>query len=62
MSIFGKIKDAIFGKAKAAPTSSPANSATPEGAQGGPAIPLGSQAQPKPQDVDVDAVLAELAA
>jgi hypothetical protein len=55
MSIFGKIKDAIFGKAKAA---TPAPTATAP--QASPAIPLGTPSQP--QDVNVDAVLADLAA
>ena len=53
MSIFGKIRDAIFGKAKAAQP------------QQNPAMP---QMQPtaatpaQPVDVDVDAILADLAA
>ena len=60
MSIFGKIKDAIFGKAKAKPA--------PQGQTGGQAMPqMQPQGQAKPQapaqpvDVDVDAVLAEIA-
>jgi hypothetical protein len=62
MSIFGKIKDAIFGKAKPAsvPPAANANPAATAGAQGGPAIPLGTQ--PKPEAVDVDAILGNLAA
>ena len=64
MSIFGKIKDAIFGrKAKAAPAPQPgaAPSAMPQLNQptaAKPAAPAAAPAQP----VDVDAVLAELAA
>jgi len=62
MSIFGKIKDAIFGKAKPAsvPPAANAKPASTGGAQGGPAIPLGTQ--PQPEAVDVDAILADLAA
>jgi hypothetical protein len=57
MSIFGKIKDAIFGKAKAqpAPQAQPGQpSAMPQMA------PAAAPAQPV--DVDVDAILADLAA
>ena len=57
MSIFSKIKDAIFGKAKAAAPEPTNAGAAP---QANPAIPLGTQ--PQAQDVDVDAVLADLAA
>ena len=57
MSIFGKIRDAIFGKAKAAQpqTQQPQNPAMPQmtPAQAAPAQPV---------DVDVDAILADLAA
>jgi hypothetical protein len=61
MSIFSKIKDAIFGKAKAAAPAPVNPGTTTAGApQANPAIPLGTQAQA--QDVDVDAVLADLAA
>jgi hypothetical protein len=52
MSIFGKIRDAIFGRAKAAP-------AQPQ-AQSNPAMPQFSP-QAQPVDVDVDAILAEAA-
>ena len=53
MSIFGKIRDAIFGKARAA---------QPQAQQPGtPAMPQMSPASPA-QPVDVDAVLADLAA
>ena len=60
MSIFGKIKDAIFGKAKAqtAPQAQP----TAQGSGQGSAMP---QMQPQPTqaaNVDVDAILADLAA
>ena len=52
MSIFGKIRDAIFGRAKAA---------QPQAQQpGGPAMPQLNPAAPA-QPVDVDAVLADLA-
>jgi hypothetical protein len=52
MSIFGKIRDAIFGKAKAAPTQSQ-----------NPAMPQMKPAAAAPgQPVDVDAVLASAAA
>jgi hypothetical protein len=54
MSIFGKIRDAIFGKAKAA---------QPQAQAPNPATPAMPQMQPaQPVDVDVDAVLADLAA
>jgi len=58
MSIFGKIRDAIFGKAKAAP-------AQPQAQQPGTpaAMPqLNPAAAPaQPVDVDVDAILADAA-
>ena len=67
MSIFGKIKDAIFGKAKAAPAPAPTPSAQPTPTQAAP-----TAAQPEPQDappmvtpmseVDVEARLTEMAA
>jgi len=55
MSIFGKIRDAIFGKAKAA---------QPQAQQpGAPAMPqMNPAAAGQPVDVDVDAILADLAA
>ncbi len=54
MSIFGKIRDAIFGRARAA---------QPQAQQpGGPAMPQMNPAAPaQPANVDVDAVLADLA-
>lgn len=58
MSIFGKIRDAIFGKAKAA---------QPQPQAGQPQNPAMPQMKPaaaapaQPVDVDVDAVLADLA-
>jgi hypothetical protein len=61
MSIFGKIKDAIFGKAKA----EPAPQAQPQGQPGQPsAMPqMQPQAVPaQPAAVDVDAILAQAAA
>jgi 3-oxoacyl-ACP reductase-like protein len=65
MSIFGKIKDAIFGKAKAA--QAPAPQPAPRAAQPAPGQPSAHpsampQMQPAPAaPVDVDAVLADLA-
>ena len=59
MSIFGKIRDAIFGKAKAAQPQ-----AQPQ-AQQNPALPQmnpAAAAPAQPVDVDVDAILADLAA
>lgn len=56
MSIFGKIKDAIFGKAHAAttaPAAAPAAQPT--------AAPAAAPAPP-PEPVDVEAVLSEMAA
>jgi len=57
MSIFGKIRDAIFGKAKAA---------QPQAQAQAPASPAMPQIKPaavpaQPVDVDVDAILADLA-
>jgi len=62
MSIFGKIKDAIFGRKAHA---QPAPQAAPTGQGQGPAMPQINTptAQPaQPADVDVDAVLAQAAA
>jgi hypothetical protein len=64
MSIFGKIRDAIFGKAKAAqPQAQPH---TQPQAQGNPAampqMKPAAAAPAQPVDVDVDAVLSDLAA
>jgi hypothetical protein len=64
MSIFGKIKDAIFGrKAQAQPTpTSP--QASPTGQGQGQAMPQINTPSPTPDrmvDVDVDAILAEAA-
>jgi hypothetical protein len=56
MSIFGKIRDAIFGKAKAAPSQAqPANPAAM------PQMKPAAAAPAQPVDVDVDAILADLA-
>jgi hypothetical protein len=57
MSIFGKIRDAIFGKAKAAQPQAQTQ------AQGNPAaMPQMNPAPPaQPVDVDVDSILADLA-
>jgi hypothetical protein len=54
MSIFGKIRDAIFGHARAAPQAQAGSPAMPQ------MNPAAAAAQP--QHVDVDAVLADLAA
>jgi hypothetical protein len=55
MSIFGKIRDAIFGRARAAQPQA-------QGQQpGNPAMPQLNPATAQPANVDVDAVLAELA-
>src|SRR5687767_6669078 len=53
MSIFGKIRDAIFGKVKAAPAQQTQNPAMPQ---------LNPAASAQPADVDVDRILADLAA
>ena len=64
MSIFGKIKDAIFGrKAQAQPAPSP--QASPAGQAQGQAMPQMNSPSPSPAqhvDVDVDAILAQAAA
>jgi hypothetical protein len=66
MSIFGKIKDAIFGKAKArpAPQQQPQAQQQPRAPQPGQpsAMPQMQPAPAQPVDVDVDAILAETAA
>lgn len=69
MSIFGKIKDAIFGNRDAAPaqpTSRPApvpgqGGATPQMGSPAPAQPAPAQPAPEVQPVDVEAVLSEKA-
>ncbi len=69
MSIFGKIRDAIFGKAKAAPAPQAQPQAQPQARPQAqqpatpPAMPQmkTAAAPPQPVDVDVDAVLADLA-
>jgi hypothetical protein len=59
MSIFGKIRDAIFGKAKAAqPQAQPQAQNNPAAM---PQIKPATAAPAQPVDVDVDAVLADLA-
>jgi hypothetical protein len=63
MSIFGKIKDAIFGR-KAKAQTAPQRPAQPTGQQPSAqpsAMPQMNQPAP-PQDVDVDAILADAAA
>ena len=69
MSIFGKIKDAIFGKAKAAPAPAPTPSAQPAPTQAasGTAQPAPPPPPPPPMvtpmsEVDVEARLTEMAA
>ena len=66
MSIFGKIRDAIFGKAKAAqPQAQPQAQAQAQAQPGKPAampqMAPAAAAPAQPVDVDVDAVLADLA-
>ena len=61
MSIFGSIRDAIFGKAKAAPAQRPAQTPAQQ-PNAMPQMQAPQQQQPAPaQDVDVDAVLAQAA-
>ena len=61
MSIFGKIRDAIFGKAKAAPAQ-PQAQTQPQGTPVAmPQLKPAAAAPAQPVDVDVDAILAELA-
>ena len=66
MSIFGKIKEAIFGrKAQAQPAPSPQASPTGQAPGQGQAMPQINTPSPTPDrmvDVDVDAVLAQAAA
>ncbi|MEA3052327.1 MAG: hypothetical protein QOG72_1230 [Sphingomonadales bacterium] len=64
MSIFGKIRDAIFGHAKAAPAQpqAPAQAQAQAQQPGTPAMPqMNPAAAAQPAHVDVDAVLADLA-
>jgi hypothetical protein len=65
MSIFGKIKDAIFGrKAQAQPTPQASPQAAPTGQGQGQAMPQINTPSPTPDrmvDVDVDAILAQAA-
>jgi hypothetical protein len=64
MSIFGKIKDAIFGKApaaKAAPAPAARPTATPAPAPAAPKPAVAPAAAPA-QPVDVEAILTDLAA
>lgn len=58
MSIFGKIRDAIFGKAKAA---QPQAQAQPGNPAAMPQMTPAAAAPAQPVDVDVDAILADLA-
>ena len=61
MSIFGKIKDAIFGHKKAAPAPAPAQPA-PAPTQAAPApAPAAAPAPTPPQAVDVEEVLVGIA-
>ena len=65
MSIFGKIKDAIFGRkaqAQPAPTSPQASPAGHAEAQAMPQINTPSPTPDRMVDVDVDAILAQAAA
>lgn len=63
MNIFGKIKDAIFGKAKAAPVPPQAPAASRPGQPQGQQAPAAKQSKPAPaQPVDVDEILADIAA
>ena len=64
MSIFGKIRDAIFGKAKAAPAQPQAQqpqAQRPQAPVAMPQIKPAAAAPAQPVDVDVDAILADLA-
>ncbi|HEU0133847.1 MAG TPA: DUF3597 domain-containing protein [Allosphingosinicella sp.] len=65
MSIFGKIRDAIFGKAKAAPAqpqSGRPQAQKPAAPSALPQMKPAAAAPAQPVDVDVDAILADLAA
>ena len=62
MSIFGKIRDAIFGKAKAAqPQAQPQAQARQPQNPAMPQIKPAAAAPAQPVEVDVDSILAELA-
>ena len=65
MSIFGKIKDAIFGRKAQAQPAPQSPQASPTGQGQGQAMPQINTPSPTPDrmvDVDVDAILAEAAA
>jgi hypothetical protein len=65
MSIFGKIKDAIFGRKAQAQPAPPSPQASPTGQGQGQAMPQINTPSPTPDrmvDVDVDAILAQVAA
>ena len=62
MSIFGKIRDAIFGRAKAAqPQPQPQPQARQPGTPAMPQMKPAAAAPAQPVDVHVDAILADLA-
>lgn len=61
MSIFSKIKDAIFGHKAAAPAAAPETAGGDAGASVGEAIQPAPSFHPTPQSVDVGAVLDNLA-
>ena len=60
MSIFGKIKDAIFGH-KAAAQPAPSGTAVPSPAPATPPTGTTTQPQPQTQEVDVEQVLGQIA-
>lgn len=62
MSFFARIKDAIFGKAKAAPSSSQATATPSPSTAAGSEIPSTAAAPAAPPQVDVEAILTEMAA
>jgi hypothetical protein len=61
MSIFGKIRDAIFGKAKAAQPQAQTQAQAPSSPAAMPQMKPAAAAPAQPVDVDVDAILADLA-
>ena len=63
MSIFGKIKDAIFGRKAQAQPASPSPQASPAGQGEGQAMPqINTPSETPDRHVDVDAILAQAAA
>jgi Domain of unknown function (DUF3597) len=60
MSIFGRIKDAIFGHRTAAPQGQTSTTTASQPAGQTTTVPSGGQPQPAPQSVDVEEALVQI--